>query len=91
MTTSGADRNMIVDTRLASPHPWFILRGVAVESGDGTDVVGGRAARRRPGPSSLPADLLAAYDSVDVSLEPDDGVPAHSADSVLRAKYGSTS
>ena len=39
---------------------------------------------------SLPAELLTAYDTVDVSLEPDDGVPAHSGDSVLRANYGPT-
>ncbi|MGH1565234.1 anti-sigma factor domain-containing protein [Mumia sp. DW29H23] len=36
----------------------------------------------------LPADLVARYQVVDVSLERDDGDPAHSATSVLRADYG---
>ena len=91
MTTSGADRNMTVDTRLAPPthgsfyEVWLLNQATGQMLSVGVLPDGGQAR------FSLPADLLAAYDSVDVSLEPDDGVPAHSADSVLRAKYGSTS
>ncbi len=35
----------------------------------------------------LPASILEQYDTVDISLQPDDGTTAHSSDSVLRADY----
>ena len=35
----------------------------------------------------LPSEILAGYDSVDISLQPNDGGTEHSADSVLRADY----
>jgi len=35
----------------------------------------------------LPASVIGRYSAVDVSLEPDDGNPAHSTDSVLRGTY----
>ena len=35
----------------------------------------------------LPSDIIAGYDSVDISLQPNDGSTEHSADSVLRANY----
>ena len=36
------------------------------------------------GQYSLPAAQAAGYNAIDISLEPDDNDPAHSADSVLR-------
>lgn len=36
----------------------------------------------------LPGALVTAYSAVDVSLQPDNGSPAHSRRSVLRATYG---
>ena len=35
----------------------------------------------------IPESLVAAYSAIDVSLEADDGDPAHSVTSVLRATY----
>jgi hypothetical protein len=35
----------------------------------------------------MPESLIASYSAIDVSLEPDDGDPAHSVTSVLRATY----
>ena len=35
----------------------------------------------------LPGEILAGYDSVDISLQPNDGGTQHSDDSVLRADY----
>jgi Anti-sigma-K factor rskA/Putative zinc-finger len=35
----------------------------------------------------LPSEILAGYDSVDISLQPNDGGTKHSDDSVLRADY----
>ena len=47
---------------------------------------------RVPGDGSVDAHMpvavdLSRYDLVDVSLEPDDGNPAHSATSVMRASF----
>jgi hypothetical protein len=36
---------------------------------------------------TLPSDLVARYNTVDLSLQPDNGVPTHSNQSVLRARY----
>ncbi|MET0997425.1 MAG: anti-sigma factor [Marmoricola sp.] len=38
----------------------------------------------------VPASLVEAYSAIDVSLEADDGDPAHSVTSVLRASYDAT-
>lgn len=48
---------------------------------------------RRDGTATFELDdaLLDAYSAVDVSLEADDGDPAHSATSVLRGRYGAAS
>ena len=35
----------------------------------------------------LSSEILDGYDSVDISLQPNDGDTEHSADSVLRADY----
>jgi len=91
MTTSGADRTMTVDTRLAVPLPGSFYEVWLLNQATGQMLSVGVLPDDGKARFSVPADLLAAYDSVDVSLEPDDGVPAHSADSVLRAKYGQIS
>lgn len=91
MTTSGADRTMTVDTRLSPASNGSFYEVWLLDQATGRMLSVGVLPDDGKARFSLPADLLAAYDSVDVSLEPDDGVPAHSADSVLRAKYGSTS
>ena len=39
------------------------------------------------GSFTLPADLVANYQAVDVSLQPDNGLVVHSGNSVLRATY----
>jgi len=91
MTTSGSDRTMTVDTRLAAPAPGSFYEVWLLNQTTGQMLAVGVLPDDGKARFSVPGDLLAAYDSVDVSLEPDDGVAAHSADSVLRAKYASIS
>jgi hypothetical protein len=87
MTATGAAQAMEVDTSLGAAPPdsyyevWLLDRTtgkmlpVGVLPPDGT------------GTYRLPGSLIEQYDTVDISLQPDDGGTAHSADSVLRADY----
>ena len=87
MRESGSAQAMEVDTSLgAAPRDqyyevWLLDRktqkmlpvGVLPPDGQGT--------------FRLPSEILAGYDSVDISLQPNNGDTEHSADSVLRANY----
>ena len=87
MRESGSAQAMEVDTSLgAAPRDqyyevWLLDRatqkmlpvGVLPPDGQGT--------------FRLPSEILAGYDTVDISLQPNDGGTQHSADSVLRANY----
>jgi hypothetical protein len=90
MTTGGSERTMTVDATVAPPSGGAFYEVWLLETATGRMVSVGVLPSDGKGRYTLPAQLVAAYDSVDVSLEPDDGVPAHSSDSVLRASYGPT-
>ena len=47
----------------------------------------GRSPPGRVATFEIPESLVASYSAIDVSLEADDGDPAHSVTSVLRATY----
>ncbi len=87
MREVGRAQAMAIDTSLASAPPdsyyevWLLDRrtgkmlpvGVLPPDGHGT--------------YRLPGSLLEGYDTVDISLQPDNGDTRHSSDSVLRADF----
>jgi len=91
VAASGNTRQLTVETRHLSPPPaqsfyevWLLdpatlkmlPMGVLAPSGTGD--------------YSVKADIMAGYSAVDVSLQANNGDPAHSNTSVLRASYGVT-
>lgn len=87
MRASGTTQAMQVDTSLgAAPRDryyevWLLDRESGKMLPVGVLPPDGRGTYR------LPNDLLAGYDTVDISLQPDDGSTQHSSESVLRADY----
>ena len=91
MTTAGPERTMTVDARLQAAADGSFYEVWLLDEASGRMLSVGVLPAEGKASFSLPADLVARYDAVDVSVEPDDGVAAHSADSVLRARYGHVS
>ena len=87
MTTSGPSRTMFVGAQLPPTTNGDFYEVWLLRAASGQMLSVGVLPPDGKARYALPADLLAAYDSIDVSLERDDGVLAHSSDSVLRAKY----
>ena len=87
MRKSGSARAMEVDTSLgAAPtnqyyEVWLLDRATQKMLPVGVLPPDGRGTFR------LSGTILAGYDSVDISLQPNDGSTKHSTDSVLRANY----
>ncbi len=87
MTDAGVTQAMEVDTSLGAAPPdayyevWLLDRDTGKMLPVGVLPPDGRGTYR------LPGSLLEQYDTVDISLQPDDGSTAHSSDSVLRADY----
>ena len=87
MTDVGVAQAMEVDTSLGAAPPdayyevWLLDRDTGKMLPVGVLPPDGRGTYR------LPGSLLEQYDTVDISLQPDDGSTAHSSDSVLRADY----
>jgi hypothetical protein len=87
MTDLGIAQAMEVDTSLGAAPPdayyevWLLDRDTRKMLPVGVLPPDGRGTYR------LPGSILEQYDSVDISLQPDDGSTAHSSDSVLRADY----
>lgn len=87
MTDVGVAHAMEVDTSLGAAPPdayyevWLLDRDTGKMLPVGVLPPDGRGTYR------LPGSLVEQYDTVDISLEPDDGSTAHSTDSVLRADY----
>jgi len=87
MTAIGATQTMEVDTSLgAAPRDtyyevWLIDRNTGKVLPVGVLPPDGHGDYR------LPGSILEQYDTVDISLQPDDGSTQHSSDSVLRADY----
>jgi anti-sigma-K factor RskA len=83
--TSGA-RHIVVD--LSAPNDG--LTEVWLIDPDTSGLISLGLLSGREGRFALPEDLdLARYSVVDVSLEPDDGNPAHSGDSIVRGELQS--
>ena len=87
MRASGSAQAMDVDTSLgAAPtnqyyEVWLLDRATQKMLPVGVLPPDGRGSFR------LPSQILADYDSVDISLQPNNGSTEHSTDSVLRANY----
>jgi anti-sigma factor RsiW len=87
MRTAGSAQAMEVDTSLdAAPSDgyyevWLLDRDSGQMLPVGVLPPDGRGTYR------LSGELLERYDTVDISLQPDDGSTEHSKDSVLRANY----
>jgi hypothetical protein len=60
---------------------------VAARPGHRHDVPVGVLAPDGQGRFTLPATVIGRYQAIDVSLEADDGNPAHSSQSLLRGRY----
>jgi hypothetical protein len=87
MRESGSAQAMEVDTSLgAAPSDhyyevWLLDRETGKMLPVGVLPPDGRGTFR------LPSEILAGYDSVDISLQPNDGSTNHSTDSIMRASY----
>jgi hypothetical protein len=87
MRESGAAQAMEVDTSLGEApanryyEVWLLDRETGKMLPVGVLPPDGRGTFR------LPSEILAGYDSVDISLQPNDGSTEHSDKSVLRADY----
>jgi len=88
MTDEVGDQVMTVETSQLPPAPdgkfyevWLLQPDTGQMLAVGVLPDGGAAT------FALPADLVANYQAVDVSLQPDNGLVVHSGDSVLRATY----
>lgn len=88
MTDEAGDQVMSVETSQLPPAPdgkfyevWLLQPDTGQMLAVGVLLDGGAAT------FALPADLVANYQAVDVSLQPDNGLVVHSGESVLRATY----
>jgi hypothetical protein len=88
---SDGSRRVVVglDAAVAAGGSDAPLREVWLIREDGTGLVSIGLLDGAEGSFDLPADIdLARYSLVDVSAEPDDGDPGHSADSIARGTLG---
>jgi len=87
MRGAGSAQAMEVDTSLGAAPPdgyyevWLLDRESGKVLPVGVLPPDGRGTYR------LSSELLERYDTIDISLQPDDGTTEHSKDSVLRADY----
>ena len=85
--TDGAEQLMSVDTSLLPPAPDDAFYEVWLLQPDTGQMLAVGVLPSDAASFTLPAALVANYQAVDVSLQPDDGGVVHSVDSVLRATY----
>ena len=87
MRASGSAQAMEVDTSLGeAPVHWYYEVWL-LDSDTGKMLPVGVLPPDGHATYRLPGNLLESYDSVDISLQPDDGSTQHSSDSILRADY----
>jgi hypothetical protein len=86
MSATGSQRTMTVTTSLPAPPLATFYQVWLLRKADNKMVSVGLLAGGG-GRYVLPAAVVARYDAVDISLQADNGNPAHSSDSVLRASY----
>lgn len=87
MDGSGRDRTMTVSTELPPARAGTYYEVWLLTVRDGAMVPVGVLPASGQARYVLPAALVARYDAVDISLQPDNGSTRHSNDSVLRAVY----
>jgi Anti-sigma-K factor rskA/Putative zinc-finger len=86
MSGPAPQRTMTVETSLPAAPPASFYQVWLLNTAAGKMLPVGLLSGGR-GRYILPAGIVAAYDAVDISLQADNGNPAHSADSVLRGRY----
>jgi hypothetical protein len=87
MSGAGTSKTMVVTTDLAPASPRSYYEVWLLDTRTNGMVAVGVLPTTGTAHFTLPSDLVARYDAVDLSLQPDNGVTTHSADSVLRARY----
>ena len=87
MSGAGASRTMVVSTDLAPASTDHYYEVWLLDTRTNGMVAVGVLPTSGTAHFTLPNELLERYNAVDLSLQADNGNPAHSADSVLRAKY----
>ncbi len=88
MTDAAGDQVMSVSTtQLPAPPTGSFYEVWLLQPDTGQMLAVGVLPDNRSATFALPADIVANYQAVDVSLQPDNGVIAHSGDSVLRATF----
>lgn len=88
MTGEAGDQTMVVETSQLPPAPDGSFHEVwLLQPETGQMLAVGVLPDSGTASFALPADLVANYQAVDVSLQPDNGLVVHSGDSLLRAVY----
>jgi anti-sigma-K factor RskA len=88
MRGDGADRTMVVTTGLAPATPGTYYEVWLLREATGAMVPLGVLPNTGRARYTIPSRLVADFDAVDISLQPEDGSTVHSPTSVLRAYYG---
>jgi hypothetical protein len=88
MAGRGGDRQMTLRTQdLPAPGPGQFYEVWLLDPGAGTMFPVGVLSPDGQARFTLPASVVGRYQVIDVSLEADDGDPAHSTHSLLRGRY----
>ena len=87
MSGSGASRTMRVTATLSEPAPGTYYEVWLLDVRSGGMVAVGVLPTGHTAQFALPTTIVARYNAVDISLQPDNGSTVHSNDSVLRATY----
>jgi len=87
MRSDGANQVMVVSTNLPPAARDHYYEVWLLDTETNGMVAVGVLPNSGHGEYTLPKELLARYDAIDLSLQPDNGKTVHSSDSVLRAQY----
>jgi Anti-sigma-K factor rskA, C-terminal len=87
MSGSGPSRTMVVSTNLPPASRDHYYEVWLLDTRTNGMVPVGVLPTSGTAHFTLPDELLARYDAVDLSLQADNGIPVHSSQSLLRAKY----
>ncbi len=87
MTDTGPTQVMTVDSKLPSAPSGSFYEVWLLQPQTGQMLAVGVLPNGGTADYALPTDIVGRYQAVDISLQPDNGVTTHSADSVLRATY----
>jgi len=87
MSGTGASRTMVVSTNLPPTKADSFYEVWLLDTRTNGMVAVGVLPSSGTANFTLPSHLVSRYNAVDLSLQPDNGVPTHSNQSVLRARY----